>query len=274
MMPRESDVLLPRKQILWYLRFFGFSGCITLGVGVPVLVLCFKYLHTPNDEQVYCDNPSNRVRFYDVQTPLSSWQDFEIDTYFEIGVDGMWRNSTLTIAPTPLNIATCPTISDAIETWPHTAAWVLGVGVSNICIGCVFATLLFGDAELHRSKCNLVHHAVMVPIGAYTSMILMWAIVGTSIRGNVIWINDLHNLVAVLTFVVSWLTVVIFTVQRNRLTDKCCISLNLIATASLVCIGFGSVSDEAAFALMLGIAELTYISSFSLWCAYLFLQFT
>jgi hypothetical protein len=91
----------------------------------------------------------------------------------------------------------------------------------------------------------------------------------------------------------------VFTIQRNRLTDRLCIFLNIMTILSLILIALSSIAGvsvgtpgdaysqliasasgadipdgvlKAIYDLVLGVSELTYIMFFSAWCAYMFYQ--
>jgi uncharacterized membrane protein len=153
---------------------------------------------------------------------------------------------------------TFPTISQIFEYWPYVAPVVVGSGTSCLFTAVLLSTLLQHPDRLWR------------PLMAFLAMVSMWGVVGTSLRGEVGWVEDLHIFWTACLFFTSFaLLVVSIEPQRPRQRDT--ISLLVVSATSLVmCVACsivgsyftaGSSPYYVAYEL-LAVGELIYIFSF------------
>jgi hypothetical protein len=232
------------------IQLTGYSGSFVLGVGIPIMSIYLWSDDDPFSHRHYC---LNSVSF--------------------------------TMRPRPF-----PTVSTAIEKWPHVAAFVVGVGVSNICLGALFTSLLYIDhpsPSTHNSNIfyrifiGLMYYNQLVPIGSYVSMILMWGVLGTSLRGGVSWVGTIHDFIASALFVFSFVTIWSFILQRDKWHDNICkagliVCAVSITTCLLSTMFANTLKTRTMFALalengtILGIAEVVYTTTFSSLSFYLF----
>jgi hypothetical protein len=271
MREQELVVHLPLDFLKQAIRLIGYSGCLITGIGPIVLVLLVFYTGGGISDRFYC--PSNTL------TTMRSEVDagIYIDKYlWRVQGNSSWAPVEAYVdwerTPDPLQVADpIPTISACIEKWPHVSVFIFGVGASNICIGAIFMSLLYDAKRTENFQ--------LVPIGSYICLILSWGLVGSSIRGGVEWISDVHNIIAVISMVSSFSTATVFVIKQNETSNIACLlllALNILSILGVVLCQGGAflykddLQQKALLGNMLAISELSFTSSFSILCAYLF----
>jgi hypothetical protein len=224
--------------------YFGYSGCLILGpvtIGMVVFFmvstpLVSERLYCPHALDAMCINVSKYIAYTSNKCPdyfpHGAWEaipgirfpDHELNTnetgWYEKVLNTTEKNA-LQLDFDNLHGKRLPTISATIEAWPHISVFILGTGVCNICIATIFVTMLYMEKESSLGHYFLIPKDALVPSGAYISMVLMWGVVGTSMRGINADVITLHNIVAVSMFLISYATVLLFVIQRPPTYQVC-----------------------------------------------------
>jgi hypothetical protein len=162
-----------------------------------------------------------------------------------------------------------PTISQIFEYWPYAAPLLVGIGISNLFIAVIL-------------KCSISENKYYTtPLMAYLSMLSMWGVVGTSMRGHVTWIKYLHAAFTALLFFNSF-TLLWYSVntQQSRTFSQQNILIILSMVSLCVCVISGIlgpffVNGSHAYYIAyqcLAVGELSYIFTFST-CMHMALTF-
>jgi hypothetical protein len=85
---------------------------------------------------------------------------------------------------------TVPTLSQIFEYWPYIAPLLTGTGIT-----CLFTAVVLVSVTHARGPIRL----------AFVSTVSMWGIVGTSMRGDIEWIQYLHVALTSVFFITSFL---------------------------------------------------------------------
>jgi hypothetical protein len=286
--PRLTTAFLHKSIAL-----FGYSGCFIIGPATIVMVVVFHYATQSGSDRLYCPHAldamcTNTTRFLaygryqcpDLLPGGGSWIENTKKHSQNDSIAGWYEYiPEISEATARLYDKAPPTISAATEGMPHICVFILGTGVCNICIATIFVTMLYMNK--HDSKGNLcgVPKDALVPSGAYICMILMWGVVGTSMRGSDAGVIILHNVVAMMMFGTSYATVWIFFLQRPQNSRVACLTLLACCGASIGLIVYGSVVGAAVDIAtierlegewLLSIGELTYVGFFSILMGLLF----
>lgn len=248
----KMQVLLSVNYLKLVTRITGYSGCLLLGPGTMVMVLAFTLGNEESVPMYYCA---------------------------EAFIGG--------------EINAVATISDTVEHWPYVAVFILGAGMSNVCIGIIFVSMLHSGTKTpsnsnasrsYQAFIALVYDSRIVPFLSYATLILMWGMIGSCMRGSAPnHVVDLHIALAAAVFITSFVTIVCFLLQHHRIHDSVSVVLlPVLAMALAGCIS-GSISTNyyprgapswVIFSNITAVSELVYTMVISMLCAYLFYQST
>jgi hypothetical protein len=176
-----------------------------------------------------------------------------------------------------------PAISLIVEQWPGVATPIIGIAMTNICIGILFVGLM--PRPLH--ECPSVIHWTLgnksMVVGAnYAILLLTWGVVGTSIRENNMILSILHNLITVCLFITSSFVLFGLVLQLGICshiivrTALCTCVLAQITCMSVSLLGWreevhGQYTDSRLYMdSAFSIGEYVYVASFSFLMCYIF----
>jgi hypothetical protein len=240
-----EEVKISVKSITWMVRYLGYTGCLLLGPGTVILIHLF-----------YVGNQESREIFYCKEGFGAS-----LEQRYEMNV--------------------LPTISRVVEHWPHYAAFVLGVGVTHICLGTILMSLLYQKCSVKTLETNTWwYHPNLVPGLGYGVMLLMWALIGSCMRGNgPLWANTLHGWVALVVFSGACITEIVFVIQHHLFDHpvvRLLAPINVLAlcgcvVGALMNYPFQPGTSEWYFAIsVLPVSEYIFVTSLAALAAYTF----